>query len=244
MTGSSVSSGKPKMHMMHIGKTGGSAIKYVLREHRDVLKYQMILHSHGTVLRDIQVGEPVILFLRDPLTRFVSGFNSRLRKGQPRNYNEWDAVEAELFQAFPSANDMALALAEEEGPRYELAARGIRHITHLLPYGFWLGGSEYFSSRLADIRYIGFQETLDEDFSNLKRLLGLPDSAALPEGDIQAHRAPAGQGGSLDAHAAETLRAWYADDLAFIEQCRTLRESLLNDWSIVPPAPTPSWRYA
>ncbi len=45
------------------------------------------------ILRNITEGEGIIFFLRDPTSRFVSGFYSRQRQGQPRYYSPWSSDE-------------------------------------------------------------------------------------------------------------------------------------------------------
>ncbi len=53
---------KQKVHFLHIGKTGGSAIKSVLEKKLITPKYILKLHSHGTSLKDIPKGEYVVFF--------------------------------------------------------------------------------------------------------------------------------------------------------------------------------------
>ena len=45
--------------------------------------YEIVLHSHDCELRQIPSGDKVFFTVRDPIDRFVSGFNSRKRRGQP-----------------------------------------------------------------------------------------------------------------------------------------------------------------
>jgi len=78
--------GKQLIHFLHIGKTGGSAIKYALTQYSVSGRYAIYLHSHNFRLRDVPIGESVFFFLRDPISRFKSGFYSRQRQGQPRYF--------------------------------------------------------------------------------------------------------------------------------------------------------------
>ncbi len=72
-----------KIHFLHIGKTGGTAVKYALSSYSKNEKYEIILHGHETKLKDIPNGEKFFFFLRNPITRFTSGFYSRKRQGRP-----------------------------------------------------------------------------------------------------------------------------------------------------------------
>ena len=84
---------KPAAHFLHIGKTGGTAIIDVLRQYAQASPYFVYHHPHYVRLIDIPKGEKVFFFLRDPITRFVSGFYSRQRQGKPRHNLPWSVDE-------------------------------------------------------------------------------------------------------------------------------------------------------
>src|SRR6056297_1213665 len=98
---------KKPVHFLHIRKAGGTAIKEALKD--IAVKQNVILHPHKTRLKDIPEGEKVFFFLRNPVSRFVSGFNSRLREGKPRYNSPWNEGEKVAFSRFPTANDLAEA---------------------------------------------------------------------------------------------------------------------------------------
>jgi hypothetical protein len=108
-------------HFIHIRKTGGTAIKEALKNAAGLDQSTIKLHKHKIRLSDIAAGDKVFLFffLRDPVSRFVSGFNSRLRQGQPRYNSAWNEAEKRAFGFFPTANSLAEALTferEQHGP--------------------------------------------------------------------------------------------------------------------------------
>ncbi len=212
---------KRVVHFLHIGKTGGMAIRHALKPYRETARFKIRRHGHRQTLRDIPQGEGVIFFLRDPLTRFASGFNSRLRRGEPRHHNPWTAAEQEAFSRFDTPNRLATALSsDDEDTRYR-ARRAMKDISHVnAPYWRWFESEEYFLSRLDDIFFIGFQETLSADFQSLKLKLGLPQSVSLPTDDKLAHRNPLFLDRTLDAEAVANLKAWYAEDIQFYMQCK------------------------
>jgi hypothetical protein len=211
------------LYVFHVGKTGGSALNHVLVEHADVTSYRPVFGGHVLTLAGVPVGERFMFFIRDPLDRFVSAFYSRLREGRPRYHYPWRDEERVAFALFKTPDQLAAALSSddaEERAQAEQAMTGIGHLN--TGYSFWFGDEAAFRARLPDVFFIGFQERLDEDFELLKRKLGLPPQVDLPRGQKAAHRTPAGFDTTLGKTARANLERWYADDLAFVDLCRTL----------------------
>jgi hypothetical protein len=157
--------------------------------------------------------------VRDPISRFLSGFLSRQRQGRPRYHVRWTPEEALAFQQFQRANDLAEALSADD-PRHALAVRAMRGIGHVRDsYWDWFGSESYLLERADDILLVGRQETLTADFARLRQLLSLPASVALPTDEKEAHRNPAQLDRHLSQAARENLRAWYERDYQFLEFC-------------------------
>jgi hypothetical protein len=211
-----------KLHFLHIGKTGGTAIKEVLKRYLESSKYIIILHGHSTSLKDIPKGELVFFFLRDPISRFVSGFYSRQRKGQPRYNSDWNEYEKKVFNTFTTPNEVALALADPLSKEYEIAKISMQYVQHFRPYKDWYIDFQYFESRLEDIFFIGFQESLEKDFETLKNLLEIPLLATLPTDDIGAHKNPKDIDKFIDADGINALQECYRDDFIFFNRCKEL----------------------
>ena len=210
------------MHLLHIGKTGGTALKTALAGAASPT-HVLILEDHPTRLRSIPVGERVAFFVRDPLTRFVSGFLSRQRKGRPRYFHDWSAEEAEAFARFHTPNQLACALSSAEPAEREAAERAMRAIQHVRDsYWTWFESEAYLRRRREDVFFVGAQETLELDLARLSAKLGLAEPPSLPRGDVAAHRNPAGLDRALDATAERNLKAWYAADYRFLALCRAL----------------------
>ena len=215
------------VHFLHIGKTGGSAIKYALREHLVSPRYQLQLRGHRIALSDIPPGDKAFFFLRDPVSRFVSGFYSRQRCGQPRRFVEWTPAERQAFTLFETANQLALALSSQDEREQQNAREAMRSITHLQThYADWFGDQSYLLSRREDLFYIGFQETLSADFERLRTKLGLDPTVTLPEDEVNSHRNPSTVDKNLDCEATANLREWYADDYQYLALCHELAESV------------------
>ena len=221
--------GKQPVHFLHLGKTGGTAIRHALKDIKSN-RYVMHFHRHDVTISDIPRGEGVVFFLRDPIARYLSGFYSRQREGKPKYYSPWSPAERIAFSTFSTPNELAVALSsknEEEREEAEVAMKSIGHVrSH---YWDWFENEEYFMSRMTDIVFIGYQETLEKEFERLKVVLGLPESAALPVDDTKSHRNPKGLDKTLEDRAIENLRSWYNEDYKFMSLCRKLEHS-------VPPA--------
>jgi hypothetical protein len=242
--------GKSFVHLLHIGKTGGTALKHALKEqaaldHQSKLltdggsrhemgpdhyvlvlpRYVVNVQPHRVTLRDIPEGHGAIFFLRDPITRFVSGFYEGQRRGQPRYLTSWTLDEEMTFKHFQTPNQLALALSSADDQERAAASRAMQTIWHLRrAYTFWLESTDYVASRLADLFFIGFQESLDNDFASLKRKLGLHDGVRLPSDDVEAHRTPKHLDLGLHDTAVENLRSWYEEDSRIFNLCRQYAE--------------------
>lgn len=228
---------KKKVHFLHIGKTGGSAIKSVLNDFLETPKYSLKLHEHKTSLNDIPKGDSVFFFLRDPVSRFISGFYSRQRKGQPRYYSEWSPEEKEVFEHFSTPNEIAVSLANKQLSDHKLAIMAMKNVQHFKLYKEWYVDFDYYKSRLDDVLFIGFQESLDDDFIKLKSILEIPHDINLPTDDILAHRNPKDIDKFIDEIGILALREWFLEDYKFISLCKEIMVSVqaLTEESILYP---------
>lgn len=204
---------------LHIGKNAGTQIMHLAQQ---LMAHGVKVHQlpHTTKLYEIPVALSYFFSVRDPVTRFKSGFYSRKRKGQPRIYAEWTKPEAVAFGSFEHANDLAEALfrPDEKGM---LAAQAIQAIRHTA-----MQQIDWFERiGFLDLRppvWIVRQEKFEADFAIFLRRLGLPlrfdqlkpatDAAAAHSNDYS--RTP-----PLSDLAKENLRRWYARDLVFYDLC-------------------------
>jgi hypothetical protein len=218
---------RPPLNVLHIGKTGGTALKHVLREHQEASRYQLLFRGHDVTLSDTPVGEQFMFLIRDPLTRFVSAFNGRLREDRPRYHYPWRDEEKVAFAIFKTPDQLAVALSSDDANEREQAEQAMHGIGHVnTPYPFWFKDDHTFRSRLGDLFFIGLQDRLDEDFESLKRKLALPDEARMPGDETVAHKTPAGFDDGLSPTGRANLERWYAWDVAFVKRCRELAPSV------------------
>jgi hypothetical protein len=233
------------VHFLHIGKTGGTAIKAALHgagigyfRPENAHKFQQTLyggvqlHDHRFFLEHVPSGDYAVFFVRDPISRMVSGFQSRLHKGQPRYYKEWSPSERSAFEAFRTPEQLAHALVSDDPEERKLARRAMRRIFHLRFMQRFTGPPEHVRSRLDQILYIGRQETLDADWRQLRGLLGLPRGLKLPKDAVRAHRRDPSDQPRLDAVAVAALRDWYARDYRLVACCDAIRAA--RGWGVAP----------
>ena len=222
--------GKRCIHLLHIGKTGGTAPKEALRDIQKGKRYRLFLHDHGVRLTDIPRFDDVIIFLRDPVSRFVSGFNSRKREGRPRYYFPHTPAEKEAFTKFPTPNALAEALSSNDPQEREDALKAMKSIGHVRTfYSDWLISIEELLKRKGHL-FIGATETLEKDFEALKAWIGVDASnVKLPSDPIKAHRAPEGSDTYLSPLAEKNLRQWYAEDYKFLEIAQHIRKQLFKE---------------
>ncbi len=216
---------RQNVHFLHLRKTGGTTIKSALGAHQVTPNSVLYLHPHRITLRDVPRGHRVMFVTRDPVTRFVSGFVSRLRKGAPAHDVAWSAGEELAFSRFKDPNALALALASDH-PLHREALEAMNAISHIQCfYWDWFGDEEYLRSRWPDILFIGQVETFDPDFEALKQRLELPAELALPRDSKSTNRnspQPARIAG-LEAAAIQLVKQWYNRDYAFLDCCSAWR---------------------
>jgi hypothetical protein len=214
--------GKKPVHLLHIGKTGGTAVRSALKDHLNAGRYRIVLHGHNTTFRDIPVCERTVFFLRDPLKRFVSGFYSRQRQGQPRYFSAWNENEKSAFEYFQTPDQLACSLSSSDEDEKSRALEAMNSIIHVnTSYWDWFVNKEYCKSRIGDMFFVGFQERLNQDFETLKGRLALPNHVNLPTDDKKSHKNPSSLDTTLSDEAIRNLKAWYSGDYEFIDFCNT-----------------------
>ncbi len=217
--------GRTNVHFLHLRKTGGTTLKSVLGDHQVTSKCVLHLHPHRITLRHIPLGHQVMFVTRDPISRYISGFGSRLRKGAPAHHVPWSTDEEIAFAHFPDPNSLALAL-DPKHPAHAEAVRAMRTISHLqCSYWDWFGNEDELAAREDAILFIGRVESFDSDFDLLKEPLGLPGETILPKDSKSTNRGSTDAKQSfLEPAAVELVRNWYRRDYDFLEICEKWRE--------------------
>ena len=233
------------IHFLHIGKSGGTALKYAIRQAGKAAlagsdaKFDKLapwesplgtvhLQKHGFKLWNVPEGDYAFFSVRDPASRFISSFYSRLRKGMPRHHTEWSEGEAKAFGWFSTPQELALALAKRRGKQRaqaEFAMGAIKHIRR--PIVSWIGDVDHLRKMLPQVAYIARQETLNDDWERIKALLQLPPDLELPSDPVQAHRTTGEVDRTLTPKMLDALREWYAEDYELLALCDEVRPELI-----------------
>ena len=210
-----------KIHFLHISKNAGTQMGKIAQQINADGRYLVKKHPHSVKLRNIPALEDFFFSVRSPETRFVSGFYSRKRKGQPRIYSEWSAFEREAFGDFDHANELAEALFEpgHVGLRALCAIKSIFHcaedqVNWFLPMGYFL--------RVRVPLMIVRQENFESDVTFLFQLLGMPSSPVFDRSALGSHANNYADVPTLSPKAVANLRRWYVQDFEFYEK--------LNHW--------------
>ncbi len=212
-----------RYHLIHISKTGGSVLRDVFKSLGK--RTGIVPHGHGRKLHEIPSDERAFFIVRDPVKRFVSGFNSRLRKGQPLRFHDWNEKERVTFARFASAGDLARGLASDD-PAAREAMDSMIHTRRT--QASWIGTVEQLETMLDRVVFVGHQPTLTADFELLKKRLGVDPAVALPS-DERAHATPEGFDTALDEAGREAVADWYAEDYRLYRRCLELRATLLAE---------------
>jgi hypothetical protein len=173
-------------------------------------------------MRHLQPGDKAVFALRDPVSRFISGFYSRQRRGEPRYHIDWSPAEQNMYEWFDSPQDLANALAAPFGERRRRAIFAMRTLVRR-PMTYWAGRPPYLVKHIGDVLHIARQETLDEDWERLKELLDLPRDQMLPDDELIAHRTTYSGEGTIKRKGVRALRRWYAFDYLLLEIAEDFR---------------------
>lgn len=210
--------------IIHVGKTGGSYLKRVLNMlGADPRQATMFPHTMTVPKALEKFPESRVVFaVREPLSLFVSGFNTRLRKGKPLYNAEWSDTEAISFRIFATPNALAEALDSEDQCMKacaEFAMHSIFHVNRSLKH--YLGSAGYLEEVKSRIAFILDQKTLDDDIARYVTRLDLDaGKVSAISGTQSRHETPPGYQTELSPRARANLLAWYAEDIKIFEWCR------------------------
>ncbi|PTM92771.1 sulfotransferase family 2 domain-containing protein [Mycoplana dimorpha] len=205
------------VHFLHIGKNAGTQISavsaHVMEQKPDL---EIVKHSHQIRLVELPKTAEYFFSIRDPISRFVSGFYSRKRKGRPRLNVEWSSGERIAFTEFEHAVELAEALWSP-GARGDLAFQAMRAISHTAAMqADWFYRQGFFLKTRPPV-WIVRQDALEADLRRLFLILGY--EGVLPIRAEAAHSNDYSAVPPLSDLARQNLRLWFAQDLAFVDLC-------------------------
>ena len=226
---------------LHIGKTGGTAIKdawtplregkqkSILITTKSEISYKVKFCGHGTTVNNLGENELFMFCIRDPIQRFVSGFNSRLRKGRPRYNCPWMESEKIAFSKFKTPNKLAEGLSSAnitEKASAQKAMKGIRHVKN--PISQWTGTFEEIMEIKDRIFFIFNQETLNDDHDLFLNRISICEDDKSKIVLRKSHVGDASNSTKLSALAVKNLQHYYKEDIVLHER---LLEYKINNFS-------------
>jgi hypothetical protein len=175
---------------IHIGKTGGTTINHHLL-HSEIKNYKMYHHN-----KNYQDDEKYIIWLRNPINRYVSAFNHsyygintnvkiiksfdldnclipmRMKNSMNKEWVFTKTYDA-LMRKFKNANELAESLSSDD---VELQRLGkelmMRQEEHLHKgIGWYLENGKFVKENLNNIIFVGTLENMREDIEQLSNVL-------------------------------------------------------------------------
>jgi hypothetical protein len=218
------------VHFLHIRKNAGTSIanslikKNQFKLFNNVIiqnKVAFLLHNHGFTLVDVKDDEFCFFVYREPVSRYISGFNSRLRKGAPTNYNEWTKLEEKYFSIYNTAEELAVDLASNDSQSHERAKLALQSIGHINTFQLdWVRDLDYLRKRRKSVLFVARQKFLDQDLRLGFQQLGLNWENA--NDDIESHAAPSNQNKKLSEQSIQIIKDWYSKDYELLDVLKEL----------------------
>lgn len=203
---------------IHIGKNAGSQVKQIAPK---LIKqgFRIKAYKHNLKLHQLPKDSKYFFSIRNPSSRFVSGFYSRKRKGRPKFNIDWSPHEKIAFQDFEHANYLAenLFSNNELGISARLA---IKSITHTGAHQFdYFHKAAYFAIQppITIVR----QEYFERDMQRFLDILGIniKIESLLTFDKIKSHQNDYAEAPPLSELALHNLKKWYIQDYMFYEMC-------------------------
>ena len=214
--------------LLHVGKTGGTYLKSVVRANLAAGQNRVALMKHRYTMRDVrQIFGPearAAFVFRDPGARFVSSFYSRQRQGRPQYTSIWSPEEATVFAFFRTPDALARALASDDQTEQSMAQFALKHVSHLAKnYAYVFGTPEAFEKRAHKVAACIELRDLDANLGWFLDRIGLAN-ATVPEA-APRHENPAKLPG-LSPEGAAILREVWADEFALYARMQALAAEL------------------
>jgi hypothetical protein len=209
-------SGGNELQFLHIGKAGGNSIKFAFEKGLETNGHQATggqkfikTWGHKYKLGFFADDVEYIVNVRDPVSRFNSGFYSRKRMGKPKKDVPHTLFEHIAFRNFSHANELAEALSDSSVLRRmnaAIAMTTIGHVSQLLCSWFTVESLQKHPPFA--VLELG---TLEACMNDLARKLSV-DGFQLPKDNFHSHANDYSETLPLSDRARANLELWYAED--------------------------------
>jgi hypothetical protein len=208
---------------LHIGKTGGSSVNKLINTVNKRRSAKLLRFGHKATLDSILSSNQtrISFVIRDPIDRFVSGFESRLRCGRPTYNFKWTDAEAISFSFFGTVNELAESLECDNERLVSAAQYAVRAISHLRrDYSYHLHSVDFLDKHSDRIYFVCDIRELNEQVHNIVAPSGLPEQKAKLLFQ-HLHAAPSkGRRPDLSEKAVHNLKKFLEADYLIYEFCK------------------------
>ena len=208
---------------IHIGKTGGTLIREVLRSLPEEHRLRFRFHSHDVTLPqalETRPEMPVFFSVRRPEALFVSGFNSRRRQGGPTYDQPWNPRERVAFSLFRTPNELAEALSAADPHVRACAEFSMLTINHVRKGLRWyLHGTECLAEHRDRIAFILLQERLEPDLRAFAARVGVPLDTTGVSVTERLHASTEDDEVELSETGMSNIKEWYRPHQEIYEWC-------------------------
>mgnify|MGYP001170929632 FL=1 len=198
------------IHFLHIGKNAGNQIKHIANDFNKHSKEVFIVsHPHHVKLKDIPSSDDYFFSLRDPVSRFVSGFYDQMNKPYD------DETSNLTFNKFKTPNELAESLFNDSDLSGYIALKNIGHISHNQVDWFENYGDLY--NKRAPLKVI-FVESFEKDLNDLFKKID--ESFTFNIYKDEKSNSNFYPEANLSDSAMKNLVNWYSLDFEFYKYCK------------------------
>lgn len=158
--------GKEVIYLLHVNKAAGTSLLAAIGELSWTSQRGFLIPlPHRFGIRDIPERYKVACFVRNPASRFDSGFEHTQKGGFPAYNFILSAEEEMVFRNFPSFQELIDATNSSDPEKRVLSESAWSTLFHLrMNYRHYFGDIEYLRSQLHRIVFVGEQEDFAEDW--------------------------------------------------------------------------------
>lgn len=224
-----IASNGPPICFFHVGKTGGTYIKSIIKKNGESSRNLVIVGHRATLAktrREFGSDRRIAFMFRCPYERFVSAFYSRLRQGRPRNDSLWSAEEAVAYNWFKDANTLAECLFSANERERSAANFAMHAITHLKRnYTYHFHSVERLKNEADLIEFSVNTNNIDDKLPSIMNALGY-EKFEMPR--KRARHAALVKPPELSQLAKDNLREFWFNDFEIFDYLETI-ENLNNN---------------
>lgn len=225
--GGAVSAAMSEQHnicVLHIGKTGGSYLRALLRHNKRFWTHPLHLMGPRTNLtrtaNKFGPDRKLAFVIRDPAERFVSAFNARQNQNRPNDEKPWTPEEAIAFRWFNNPNALGAALCSDDPGEYSAARFAMLHIGHLNEtYESCFGTAQQLIADIPNVVSCIDHPRLDTKLPQVMASLGL-SKYEIPE-DLRRED-PSEPAEKLDMDARAGLRSYWPNEFRIYNTARRI----------------------